>query len=570
MDQSHLDPAAASAVEGWPGICVDLLDGDRPGRTAAIEDVLEPDPDTRYVLSPSAAAGIVIRGSRRGRTLPARFEKALWNNIAADPTVEEDTRVTLAAEAAGDVQPEQQELFDDTVLFDDLDPLPTTPRSRIAGADGDVRTFRKSARAQTNTDAETWVPDTIANTLTTFDVGEVRSTVLVVEDDGTGTNSEVVRRLTPVEAERLLGWPDAHTSTGADGREIADNARFQMAGNAVATPVAAWIAGRLAELGVGPVGYGSVCTGVGGLDMGMETQGHDPVFFCEINRDCRDVLARHWPAVPVYDDLAALKADDLVSDGNDGIGLLVGGTPCTDLSTAGRQEGLAAERSGLFFDFVRLLRDLRPGVFVWENVPGLFRSDDGRDFPLAMDAFADAGYLVDLDVLDAQFFGVAQRRRRVFVVGVRPDVLLASPKAGEVAGRLYAEMVAGVVGSCRAEYIEAGEWPAAWTRAGLVRRVELVTQGGVAGALLDALNGAAPGPWAARLDTIIAAAGGTVSEEDLLGLADGVAALRDAGVASGTVSGVLGLCEAYSAEACGSLFGPIEHAEAWSAMVAAA
>ena len=97
--------------------------------------------------------------------------------------------------------------------------------------------------------------------------------------------------------------------------------------------------------------------------------------------------------------------------------VLVGGFPCQDLSVAGKRAGLFGERSRLFFEFVRIASELRPVWLVIENVPRLLSSDSGRDFAIVLLSLENAGYRCAWRVLDSQFFGVAQSRRRLFIVG---------------------------------------------------------------------------------------------------------------------------------------------------------
>jgi site-specific DNA-cytosine methylase len=101
--------------------------------------------------------------------------------------------------------------------------------------------------------------------------------------------------------------------------------------------------------------------------------------------------------------------------------LLCGGFPCQDLSVAGQRAGLAGDRSGLFFEFARIIDAFRPRWVLVENVPGLLSSNGGRDFGVVLGTLADLGYGVGWRILDSRFFGVPQRRRRVFIVGARAD-----------------------------------------------------------------------------------------------------------------------------------------------------
>lgn len=197
----------------------------------------------------------------------------------------------------------------------------------------------------------------------------------------------------------------------------------------------------------------SVCSSVGGLDLGLHRAGHETVFLCEAEPWRREVLARHWPDIPIHPDLKELSADDIPA-----CDLFVGGTPCQDLSHAGRRAGLDGERSGLFHAFAQLRIDLyeQHGCewSVWENVEGAFSSNKGEDFAAVLASHVGADVAVpgggkwprygvvsgpwgtaEWRLLDAQFFGVPQRRRRVFVVGHlgadrAPQVLADRPRGG--------------------------------------------------------------------------------------------------------------------------------------------
>ncbi len=158
---------------------------------------------------------------------------------------------------------------------------------------------------------------------------------------------------------------------------------------------------------------GSLFSGVGGLDLGLRRAGIDTAFLCESDAWKRSVLAAHWPGAPIHDDVRDVPGSGRVGP----IDLLHGGFPCQDLSVAGRRAGLAGERSGLFHEFARITDALRPTWVLLENVPGLASSNDGRDFGVVLGTLAELGYGVAWRVLDARYFGVPQRRRRVFVVG---------------------------------------------------------------------------------------------------------------------------------------------------------
>jgi DNA (cytosine-5)-methyltransferase 1 len=158
------------------------------------------------------------------------------------------------------------------------------------------------------------------------------------------------------------------------------------------------------------VKVGSVFSGIGGFDLGFEQAGLKSEWQVEIDKDCKRVLTRHWPNVERFDDVSAVNRLPRVD-------VLCGGFPCQDLSVAGKRAGLAGERSGLWFEFLRIAQINKPGTIVIENVPGLLSSDEHRDFAIILRGLVECGYCLAWRVLDAQFYGVAQRRRRVFIVG---------------------------------------------------------------------------------------------------------------------------------------------------------
>lgn len=212
----------------------------------------------------------------------------------------------------------------------------------------------------------------------------------------------------------------------------------------------------------------SLFSGIGGLDYGFGLAGIETVIQVENDAQCQLILERHWPEVARVSDVrevdasawarrsgnvarAGRRADaeqqrpgrvaDPRGDGDPGavaaggdmapalaaaldggpIDLVYGGFPCQDVSVAGKRAGLSGKRSSLWFDFERVLRDLRPRWCVIENVPGLLSSHRGRDFSLVLGGLADIGYGWAYRVLDARFFGVPQRRRRIIIVGCLGD-----------------------------------------------------------------------------------------------------------------------------------------------------
>lgn len=164
----------------------------------------------------------------------------------------------------------------------------------------------------------------------------------------------------------------------------------------------------------------SLFAGVGGFDLAMQRQGVKVVASVEIDKNCNQVLAQHFPDATQFTDVTTVKGEDLINAGfTPSTGIITGGFPCQDLSVAGKRAGLAGARSGLFWEIARLVEETQTEYFIIENVPGLLSSNGGKDFGVVLGTMADLGYSLGWRVLDAQHFGVPQRRRRVFVVGRR-------------------------------------------------------------------------------------------------------------------------------------------------------
>ena len=164
----------------------------------------------------------------------------------------------------------------------------------------------------------------------------------------------------------------------------------------------------------------SLFAGVGGFDLAMTRNGVKVVATVEIDKKCNEVLAKHFPEAKQFTDVQQITGEELINAGfNPKNGIITGGFPCQDLSVAGKRAGLAGERSGLFWEIRRLVEETQTEWFVLENVPGLLSSDGGKDFGIVLGEMANLGYSIGWRVLDAQYFGVPQRRRRVFIVGSR-------------------------------------------------------------------------------------------------------------------------------------------------------
>lgn len=166
--------------------------------------------------------------------------------------------------------------------------------------------------------------------------------------------------------------------------------------------------------------YASAFAGLGGFDVSFDRVGMTPTAQVEIDKNCLKILNRHWPTVPKLEDIRDVSGPDLGRPD-----LICGGFPCTDTSIAApHRKGLAGSRSGLFFEFVRLLDEqlrlvdaTQPRWVVIENTEGLLKSNDGRDMAAVIDGLAQLRYGLAYRVVDGRHLGTPQRRRRVLVVG---------------------------------------------------------------------------------------------------------------------------------------------------------
>lgn len=158
--------------------------------------------------------------------------------------------------------------------------------------------------------------------------------------------------------------------------------------------------------------YISLFSGIEAVSVALDGGPWEPVAFCEIDRFPSEVLAYHWPDVPNLGDITKVDWTPYV----DKVDVVFGGSPCQSFSMAGKREGLKGE-SGLMFEYIRCVQEVRPRWFVWENVPGALSSEHGHAFGQLLSEMDALGYGLAWRVLDAQFFGVAQRRERLFLVG---------------------------------------------------------------------------------------------------------------------------------------------------------
>ena len=165
--------------------------------------------------------------------------------------------------------------------------------------------------------------------------------------------------------------------------------------------------------------FGSVCSGIEAASVAWEPLGWQAAWLSEIEKFSCAVLENQYPFTPNLGDMTKLYENKIFQETR--IDLLVGGTPCQSFSVAGLRKGLDDPRGNLALEFLRLINIKRPKWFVWENVPGVLSSNRGKDFGSFLGAIHELGYGFAYRILDAQYFGVPQRRRRVFVVGYIGD-----------------------------------------------------------------------------------------------------------------------------------------------------
>ena len=235
----------------------------------------------------------------------------------------------------------------------------------------------------------------------------------------------------------------------------------------------------------------SLFSGVGGFDMGLENAGMETVFQCEWDKHANSILYKHWPDVPKWDDVSTLTGKHILAHAPV-VDVVAWGSPCQDLSVAGKRAGLEGGRSGLFHEGIRIIKELQeetngqyPRISIWENVVGALNSNRGADFGVILNEMAEAGAVaIEWSVLDAQYFGVPQRRRRVFVIAIFDPVLanrcpnpllpVAESLPGDIAKgkskrKSVATTPAGGVGT-------DGQWAAGTTPTGDIPRTSVTSK----------------------------------------------------------------------------------------------
>lgn len=162
--------------------------------------------------------------------------------------------------------------------------------------------------------------------------------------------------------------------------------------------------------------YVSVCSGIEAATIAWKPLGWKALAYSDIDPFSQALLKHHYPEVSLYGDFTTIHETDIKS-----VDLLVGGTPCQSFSDAGHRRGLDDERGNLSIEFFRLAERIKPKWILWENVPGVLKIDNGKGFASILSSMAELGYGYAWRVLNAQYFGVPQRRRRIFLVGYLGD-----------------------------------------------------------------------------------------------------------------------------------------------------
>lgn len=223
-----------------------------------------------------------------------------------------------------------------------------------------------------------------------------------------------IRKLTPVECERLQGYPDGHTSLGhrSDGTtyEISNTQRYKMCGNGVSSPVPAFLFPAI--FGTEPIRVMSLFSGCGGTELSLPSN-FQVVGHCEFDKHASAVLNYHYPNIPNFHDVTDFVNKENVPE----FDMLVGGFPCQSWSIAGLRKGFSDQRGQLIYNVFDILRKHKPKFLCLENVKGLLSKDNGDAFEAIMEYLSSLGYDLDFEVVNSKHFGLAQNRERVFIFG---------------------------------------------------------------------------------------------------------------------------------------------------------
>jgi site-specific DNA-cytosine methylase len=226
-----------------------------------------------------------------------------------------------------------------------------------------------------------------------------------------------IRKLTPVECERLQGYPDNHTAFGrkVDGTiyNMSNTQRYKQIGNGISSPVSKAVIEHL--IPEGEVNVMSLFSGVAGTELKLDKR-FKVVGHCEFDKYASDVLRYHYPNIPNFGDVTEFVIRKDIPD----FELLVGGFPCQAWSLAGLRKGFDDEQRGqLIYNVFDIMRKHNPKYVVLENVKGLLSHNKGESFVAIMEYISSLGYEVGFELVNSKHFGLAQNRERVFIVATR-------------------------------------------------------------------------------------------------------------------------------------------------------
>ena len=283
--------------------------------------------------------------------------------------------------------------------------------------------YSKSHREDKST-GEKWIDargkiDDEANTLSTGDGCANQSTGNYIFTDITR-----IRKLTPLECERLMGWPDLWTKYGRKEEgtiyEMSNSARYKQCGNGIVSNIPKAILDKVTE-GQGGLRIFSTFAGVDGSGMYLKEPKYIKVGFAEYEPKMKaqyaaDVLRYHYPNVPNLGDITKINLSD-VPDHD----IIFISAPCQSFSSAGKNMGIEDTRGTLFYETARIMEAKKPKYFIFENVKGLLTKKHERTFEIMCEIYSGLGYDLDFEIINAKYWGVAQNRERVFMVGIRRD-----------------------------------------------------------------------------------------------------------------------------------------------------
>lgn len=158
----------------------------------------------------------------------------------------------------------------------------------------------------------------------------------------------------------------------------------------------------------------SVCSGAGGSELSLNKDRYEIIAHSENNLHASQVLNFHYPDIHNFGDIRNITKNNIKK-----FDLLIGGTPCQNLSYQGNRKGLSGSKSSLFYEYHRLLVECKPNYFLWENVKGALTSNNGEDFKIILHMFKEAGYEIQYRIFNAKDFGTIQARERIFIFGVK-------------------------------------------------------------------------------------------------------------------------------------------------------